>query len=133
MPMSDRESRSELRVVVVDDNYDANAALSRLLQASGFTVAGRAYDGLAGLQAVKDAEPDVAILDIAMPVLDGYELAKRIRSEMPKPPHLVAITGFDKEPNDAKAKKAGFEAYFTKPANWSAVEGLLLGYLSECG
>jgi response regulator RpfG family c-di-GMP phosphodiesterase len=62
--MSDRSS---LRVVVVDDSYDANAAFSRLLEKSGFAVAGRAYDGISGLKVIKDTSPDVAILDIAMP------------------------------------------------------------------
>ena len=64
-----------LRVVVVDDNYDANAGLSKLLEMSGFQVAGRAYDGLAGLSVIKSTKPDVAILDIAMPALDGYRAA----------------------------------------------------------
>ena len=125
------ENRSDLRVVVVDDNYDANAALARLLKVSGFTVAGRAYDGLAGLEAVKNSRPDVAILDIAMPALDGYGLAKRIRSEMPKPPHLIALTGFGKKSDEAEALEAGFEAYFCKPANWSEVEAVLVKYLAE--
>src|SRR6266550_468173 len=83
-----------LSVVVVDDNYDANAALSRLLEKSGFEVAGRAYDGLSGLNVIKSTHPDVAILDIAMPALDGYGLARRVRSEVEPPPRLVAITGF---------------------------------------
>jgi DNA-binding response OmpR family regulator len=127
--MPNRENRCDLRVVIVDDNYDANAALARLLKASGFNVVGRAYDGLAGLDTVKDSQPDVAILDIAMPGLDGYQLASRIRSEMPKPPHLVALTGFGKQFSEAESLKAGFEAYFQKPANWSEMESVLLGYI----
>jgi CheY-like chemotaxis protein len=129
--MVSKDKRSTLRVVVVDDNYDANAGLSRLLEKSGFFVAGRAYDGMAGLRAVKEAQPDVAILDIAMPALDGYELAKRIRSEMPEPPHLVALTGFGEESGKAEALKAGFEAYFCKPASWPAIERVLLDYLDQ--
>jgi CheY-like chemotaxis protein len=130
--MPHNEGRSALRVVVVDDNYDANAALSRLVQTSGFQLVGRAYDGLSGLRAVKDAAPDVAILDIAMPTLDGYELAKRIRAEMPKPPHLVALSGFGKESDgQAQSEKAGFEAYFRKPAHWPDIEAVLVGYLGQ--
>jgi len=72
--------RGTISVVVVDDNYDANAALSKLLEKSGFEVAGRAYDGLAGLNVIKSTHPDVAILDIAMPALDGYGLARRVRT-----------------------------------------------------
>src|SRR5438105_1189486 len=74
-----------LRVVIVEDNYDANVALSRVLERSGFEVAGRAYDGLSGLSMIKATSPDVAILDIAMPALDGFGLARRLRSEMDSP------------------------------------------------
>jgi CheY-like chemotaxis protein len=130
--MNATSNRRRLRIVVVEDNYDANAGLARLLEKAGFSVAGRAYDGLAGLQAVKDAQPDVAILDIAMPALDGYELASRIRNELPAPPHLVAVSGFGAESeSEAAARKAGFEAYFRKPASFSELESLLLKYLTE--
>jgi CheY-like chemotaxis protein len=120
--------RSSLRVVVVDDNYDANAALSRLLEKSGFEVAGRAYDGLSGLKVIKESAPDVAILDIAMPALDGFGLARRVKSEVESPPHLVALTGFGTEENKTEAVSAGFEAYFRKPADWPALKSLLEGY-----
>lgn len=121
-----------LRVVIVDDNYDANAGLAKLLEKSGFSVAGRAYDGLSGLRTVKEAQPDVAILDIGMPALNGFELARRIRTEMPAPPHLVAVTGFGQEVDaKAEATKAGFEAYFRKPANFSDLEAELLKYLDQ--
>ena len=120
--------RRTLSVVVVDDNYDANAALSRLLEKSGFEVAGRAYDGLSGLSVIKSTHPDVAILDIAMPALDGYGLARRIRSEVDSPPRLVALTGFGTEADEGKATSAGFDAYFRKPADWRALESLLLNY-----
>lgn len=120
--------RKALSVVVVDDNYDANVALSKLLEASGFEVAGRAYDGLSGLSVIKSTQPDVAILDIAMPALDGYGLAKRVKSELDSPPRLVALTGFGTEADEAKAAVAGFDAYFRKPADWRKLESLLLNY-----
>jgi DNA-binding response OmpR family regulator len=119
-----------LRVAVVDDNYDANAALSRLLEKSGFEVAGRAYDGLSGLDVIKSTHPDVAILDIAMPALDGYGLARRVRSEVDSPPRLVALTGFGTEASEAEAKSAGFDAYFRKPADWRALESVLNSFES---
>jgi DNA-binding response OmpR family regulator len=122
-----------LRVVVVEDNYDANAALSRLLESSGFLVAGRAYDGLAGLNAIKSARPDVAILDIAMPLLDGYGLARRIRNEMGSLPRLVALTGFGNESDKSQALDAGFDAYFRKPADWPALKAALDGYSPQPG
>ncbi len=117
--------RKALSIVVVDDNYDANVAISRLLEKAGFEVAGRAYDGLSGLSVIKSTQPDVAILDIAMPVLDGYGLARRVRSELDAPPRLVALTGFGTDSSEAEAKSAGFDAYFCKPADWRALESLL--------
>jgi len=126
--MSLPSSQGAARVVVVDDNYDANAALSRLLEGSGFEVAGRAYDGLAGLSCIKNTKPDIAILDIAMPALDGYGLARRIRSEIGSPPRLVALTGFGKASDEVRALEAGFDAYFLKPTNWSAIKAVLDSY-----
>jgi DNA-binding response OmpR family regulator len=117
-----------LRVVVVDDNYDANAALTRLLERSGYEVAGRAYDGISGLIVIKSTHPDVAILDIAMPALDGFGLAQRVRDEVESPPRMVALTGFGTEADESKAKSVGFDAYFRKPANWSKLDALLHGY-----
>jgi DNA-binding response OmpR family regulator len=122
-----------LRVVVVDDNYDANVALARLLERSGFEVAGRAYDGISGLNVIKSAHPDVAILDIAMPALDGFSLAERVRSEVESPPHMVALTGFGTEADELKARSVGFDAYFRKPADWSKLEALLHGYEGGTG
>ena len=116
---------SPLRVVVVEDNYDANAALSRLLEKSGFEVVGRAYDGMSGLRVIKESQPDVAILDIAMPVLDGYALARRIRSEIGSPPRLVALTGFGEAADKTEAVKSGFDAYFRKPADWPTLKAAL--------
>jgi DNA-binding response OmpR family regulator len=118
---------------VVEDNYDANAGLSRLLEKSGFEVAGRAYDGLSGLAVIKETSPHVAILDIAMPALDGFGLARRVRSEIGPAPRLVALTGFGKESETdrAEAAKAGFDAYFRKPADWASLQSLLASYLPD--
>src|SRR5438552_907056 len=111
--METASNRPTLRVVIVEDNYDANAALTRLLERSGYEVAGRAYDGLSGLSVIKSERPDVAILDIAMPILDGFGLASRVRNEMQLPPRLVALTSFAKE-LESDAKDAGFDSYFCK-------------------
>ncbi len=117
-----------LRVVVVEDNYDANAALSKLLEKSGFELVGRAYDGNSGWNVIREMKPDVAILDIAMPALDGFELARRVRSEIGPRPWLVALTGFGMQSEKAEAARAGIDAYFCKPADWPALEALLIHY-----
>jgi DNA-binding response OmpR family regulator len=119
-----------LRIVVVEDNYDANAALSKLLEKSGFELVGRAYDGNSGWNVISKTKPDVAILDIAMPALDGFELARRVRSEIGPRPWLVALTGFGMESEKAEAASAGIDAYFCKPADWPKLESLLLHYAS---
>ena len=115
-------------MVVVDDNYDANFALSRLLERSGYQVVGRAYDGMSGLSVVKTEKPDVAILDIAMPVLDGLALCRRIISEVESPPKLVALTGHDVE---ERVADAGFHGLFCKPADWPKLNSLLSHYRSQ--
>src|SRR4051812_35131226 len=117
-----------LRVVVVEDNYDANAALSKLLEKSGFELVGRAYDGNSGWSVIREKKPDVAILDIAMPALDGYGLAHRVRSEIGSRPWRVALTGFGMDSEKAEAARAGIDAYFCKPADWAALESLLPHY-----
>ena len=129
--MDSEQKHNPVRVVVVDDNYDANAALARLLEKSGFEVAGRAYDGLSGLDAIKNASPDVAILDIQMPALDGYGLARRIRSEIGPQPRLVALTGFGTEADAIKASEAGFDAYFCKPADWARLRAAIEGFTAS--
>jgi DNA-binding response OmpR family regulator len=118
-------------VIVVDDNDDANAALSLLLERSGFEVAGGAYDGLSGLSVIKETHPDVAILDIATPACDGFGLAERVPSELESLPRMVALTGFGTEADESMAKDVGFDAYLSKPANWSKLESLLHGYESD--
>src|SRR4051812_30599000 len=80
----------QLRIVIVEDNYDANVALSRLLERFGYEVAGRAYDGLSGLNMIKATHPDVAILDLAMPSLDGLGLAQRVCREVTGMPGSTA-------------------------------------------
>jgi DNA-binding response OmpR family regulator len=130
LKMNPTHDRSSLRVVVVDDNYDTNAALSRLLEQSGFQVTGRAYDGVAGFSVIKETSPDVAILDIAMPALDGYGLARRVKSELELPPRLVALTGYGDVSDKIRAANAGFDAHFCKPCDWPALESVLMSYLS---
>jgi len=124
--MTAQMGHGEVRVVVIDDDYYANAAMSRLLESAGFQVAGRAYDGLAGLALIKTTQPDFAILDIEMPALDGLELARQVRKEMESPPFLIAITGIAK--HDSVFEAAGFDAHFGKPVDWPKLESLLASH-----
>jgi PAS domain S-box-containing protein len=105
-----------LRILVVDDHQDARDSLVLLLQAWGHTVeAGR--DGLEGLRLAQTFRPHVVIMDIAMPRMDGFELARRLRAEPLEPsPYLLALTGFSTALHQDRARNEGIDLYLVKPA-----------------
>jgi CheY-like chemotaxis protein len=113
------------RVLIVDDNADALELLSTILGDVGYTVR-CAVDAVEALHAMDDFEPHVALLDIGLPVMDGYELAMRLR-ERNQPPRLVAITGYGQTGDRARSDRAGFAAHLTKPVDLdllvAAIEG----------
>jgi len=104
------------RVLVVDDNVDAAELLAEILRSAGHEVT-VAHDGAQALQVV-DAQtpPEVALLDIGLPVMDGYELAARLRERLGQStPRLLAVTGYGQEHDRARSAAAGFEEHFVKP------------------
>jgi CheY-like chemotaxis protein len=111
------------RVLIADDNIDSAMALSDLLALSGHDVH-TVYDGLAAVETAKRVNPDVAILDIGMPKLDGYEVARRIRAEQ-LPMILIALTGWGQEQDRQQAREAGFDHHLTKPVDLAKLEELL--------
>jgi signal transduction histidine kinase/CheY-like chemotaxis protein len=114
-----------LRVLVVDDNSDATEMLSGLLTTSGHTVA-TAADGQAALDLLETFDADVALLDIGLPVMDGLELARRIRARMgADAPLLVAVTGYGQAEDVARSRAAGFAHHLVKPVD----PGILLPLL----
>jgi CheY-like chemotaxis protein len=121
--------RSTLTIVVADDNRDAAVALAMLLDRLGFQVVATAYDGATALGCIRTKRPDVAMLDIALPEMDGCEVARLVREELPTPPRLVAITGLGATCDRIDAMQAGFDAYFVKPVDSHRLEELLLGFL----
>ncbi len=118
-PSSGRTAEAILRkrVLVVDDNDDAAETLSELLQAQGFTVR-TAHDGPAALEAAMAFTPDLAIVDIGLPVMDGYELAMRLR-DLPalRETRLIAVTGYGQEEDRARSAAAGFHSHLVKPVD----------------
>src|SRR5437762_13936780 len=86
-------NRSELRIVVADDNKDPALTLSMLLDRLGFQVVSTAYDGAAALECMEKGSPHVAIRGIALPEMDRAEDARRVRQERPEPPRPIAGTG----------------------------------------
>jgi PAS domain S-box-containing protein len=105
------------RVMLVDDNVDGAATLGRLLAAHGHEV--RVFhEPVAALAAIPGFLPDLAVLDIGLPVLDGYEVARRLRALLDDHPcRLVALTGYGLAADRARSVEAGFDAHLVKPVN----------------
>lgn len=108
------------RILVVDDNVDAADSLAMLLQVRGDTVR-VAYDGEEALAAEEEFRPDALLLDIGMPKLSGYEVARRVRDLRGPGPLIVAITGWGQEEDRQRAREAGFDHHFTKPVDYAAL------------
>lgn len=105
------------KILVVDDNADAADMTAQVLQCYGFTVQ-VAYGGPEGLAAARAQHPALIFLDIGMPVMDGYEVAKAVRADMTLGEvKLVALTAWGDEASRVKAKAAGFDIHLLKPAN----------------
>jgi PAS domain S-box-containing protein len=103
------------RVLVVDDNEDAAATLDLLLKALGHETR-VVHDGQAALKTVGEFRPDVVLLDIGMPGLDGYEVARRLRAQKKQRPlRIVAVTGWGQEADRQKSREAGFDLHLVKP------------------
>jgi signal transduction histidine kinase len=114
-----------LDVLIVDDNADAVEMLSTYLQMRGHRVR-TAADGPAALAAVTAATPDVALLDIGLPVMDGYELAARIRRDArAAATRLVAVTGYGQAEDKRRADAAGFDDHLVKPVDIGDLERVL--------
>ena len=112
-------------MLVVDDNVDAAEMLEMLLTKTGHEVR-VVHDGRAALRAALDFRPDVVLLDIGLPGLDGYEVAKRIRQHPDLTSVvLVALTGYHQETNGQRSQEAGFDYYLVKPADFQNVQQIL--------
>ena len=112
-------------VLIVDDNADSAESLAMLLELYGYETA-VASDGPSALARFRDAPPQVAILDIGMPGMDGYELARRLRLEQSTAPlMLIALTGFGDEAVAVKARDAGFDHRLVKPLDLKKLQSLL--------
>jgi CheY-like chemotaxis protein len=103
------------RILVVDDNVDAAETLTMLLGGTGYEVR-TVPDGEAALAAVDTFAPELAVLDIGLPGMDGYELARRLQANPAIPDlKLVALTGYGRSPDRERALKSGFDEHLVKP------------------
>jgi CheY-like chemotaxis protein len=112
------------RVLVVDDNQDAADALVEALGEKGHATA-VAYDGPSALEAASRVRPELAFLDIGLPVMDGYELARRLRDLFGPAIKLVALTGYGQDKDRAAARAAGFDEHLVKPVDLERIVGLV--------
>ncbi len=111
-------------ILVVDDNEDAAEVLASSLELLGH-VTRVAHDGPSALRVIADFKPDVALLDIGLPVMDGYELARRLRQEPTLAHiHLVAVTGYGLESDRQRSREAGFNAHLVKPVKLPELQQL---------
>jgi PAS domain S-box-containing protein len=115
------------RILIADDNDDAANSLAILLQLAGHEVC-TAHGGQAALALASSFRPEIALLDIGMPDVDGYEVAKRIReTDLGKGVRLVALTGWGQDEDKRRARAAGFDHHLTKPIDPRELDELLSG------
>ena len=113
------------RILVVDDNIDFVQTLGMVLELHGHQVE-VAFDGVAGLEAALRAVPDVVVLDVGLPKLNGYEVCRRIREEsLPVQPMIIGATGWSQLVDRTLGRYAGFDAQLVKPFGYDALATLL--------
>ena len=114
------------RILVVDDNRDSATTMAMLLKLIGNETS-TAYDGLEAVEAAAAFRPDVVLLDIGLPKLNGYEAARRIRAQpWGKEMVLVALTGWGQDEDRLKSTAAGFNGHMVKPVDFAALIKLLI-------
>lgn len=118
------ESRAHLRILVVDDNTDLAELLSEALQSEGFQTA-IANDAKAAIARWRTFLPHAGVLDIGLPDVDGYELAKTVRAEHGPGATLIAMTGYGQPTDRRRASDAGFDVHLVKPVNVDDLLGVL--------
>jgi signal transduction histidine kinase/ActR/RegA family two-component response regulator len=122
---AEREGGRNLRVLIVEDNLDSAEMLELAVSNLGHLTR-MAHDGAAGITAAKQFRPDVIFLDIGLPVMNGYAVARTLR-QMPEcnQVHIAAVTGWGQEEDRQKAREAGCDSHFTKPLAPATLEDLL--------
>jgi PAS domain S-box-containing protein len=126
-----RLSSTTNRILIADDNRDAAESMGMLLRLMGNDVR-TVFDGMEAVEEAETFRPDVILLDIGMPKLNGYEAARRIRQKgWSQGTKLVALTGWGREDDKHKAAEAGFDRHFTKPIDPAVLERLIAEFRSS--
>jgi CheY-like chemotaxis protein len=111
-------------VLVVDDNVDAADSLAALLRAGGQTVS-VAYEGQTALERAARERPEVVLLDIGLPGMNGYEVAGALRRQLGNGPLIVAVTGYGQDTDARRAAEAGFDHHLVKPVDAAALDRVI--------
>ena len=120
-----------LKVLVVDDNADAAISMAECLRAVGHEV-GVAWNGQDALEAARETPPDVVLLDLGMPCMNGYEAAHRFRADpATRSTVLVAVTGWGRDDDRRRTQAAGFAHHLVKPVDPADVIALLRDHAGE--
>ncbi|MES1227975.1 MAG: ATP-binding protein, partial [Armatimonadota bacterium] len=114
-----------LRALLVDDNLDLVTLLSSILRSKGYEIQ-TAHNGLEGLAMAKEWKPDIALLDIGMPGLGGFEVARALREEFGGTMRLLALTGYGYEEDVVMMREAGFDGHLIKPFDINELERLMM-------
>jgi CheY-like chemotaxis protein len=123
-PLERRETPAR-RIVIVEDSADNRETLQDLLENLGHEVH-VAVDGLEGVERTLALRPEVALVDIGLPLIDGFEVARRVRAAIGSETFLLALTGYGQPEDRARAAAAGFDAHLTKPVDLDALERILV-------
>ncbi len=122
---------SSRRILIVDDNEDSADSLCMLLKLLGDDI-DVARDGPTALAALKTHRPDIVLLDIGLPGMDGYEVARRTREDMDNSDvTLIALTGWGQEEDRRRSKEAGIDHHLVKPVDFSTLKQLLASLPSK--
>jgi CheY-like chemotaxis protein len=112
-------------ILIVEDNADARDVLRVLLELEGHEVE-TAEEGQAALEMARTKDPDIALVDIGLPGIDGYEVARRVRARDRRRPVLIALTGYGQPEDRRRALEAGFDDVLVKPVDPAALTALLV-------
>jgi len=123
---------SKLRVLVVEDHADTTESMAVLLRLHGHEV-DVAPDGPTALRIAAQNPPDVALLDIGLPGMDGFEVARRLQERPGKKPLLVAVTGYGQEEDRRRSEQAGIDLHLLKPVDPEQLEKLLARFKTIIG
>jgi CheY-like chemotaxis protein len=117
------DATAATRILVVDDNRDAAEMMAESLRTLGYTTC-VALDGPAALEAADTFQPDIALLDLGLPVMDGFEVGRRLKEKFARI-ELVAVTGYGQRSDRRKTREAGFAEHLTKPVDLSHLDAWL--------